>query len=167
MASKMLMFYIPDDQELLAALGKVTLQNEHLNHILKMTIRSLANLTPQEAIEATQYEGARLLRERIRKLAKQRLGEGQPLLKLQALLTRAGHLTDKRNKLTHGIWAKDLDGDPGIMEVFGELQPLPLVVELDNLASEIQDLTVELNRARLEGFLSVAIEQKKQSKMLA
>ena len=72
----MLNFYIPDDQELLAALGKVSLQNEHLNHILKMTIRSLANLTPQEAIDATQYEGARTLRDRIRKLARQRLGEG-------------------------------------------------------------------------------------------
>lgn len=162
MASKMLGFYIPDDQELLVALGKVTLQNEHLNHILKMTIKSLANLTPQEAFDATQFEGSRILRDRIRKLARQCLGEGESLLKLQALLTRAGHLTDRRNALTHGLWAKELDGDPGIMRDFGELRPLPSVVELESLASEIRDLTDELNRARLEGFLRVTIEQKKK-----
>ena len=82
MTSKMLMFFVPDDRGLLAALGKVTLRHEHLNHILKMTIKSLAGLTPQEAIDATQYEGSRTLRERIQNFARQKLGEGEPLLKL-------------------------------------------------------------------------------------
>ena len=158
MTSKMIMFHVPEDQELLAALGVVSLRHEHLNHILKMTIKSIANLTPAEAVDATQFEGSRSLRERVRKLARQKLGEGEPLLKLQALLTRAGRLTDQRNKLTHGLWAKELDGDLGVMGVFGELLPLPSVDELKTLAREIEALTKEFNNARLEGFLKVALE---------
>jgi hypothetical protein len=158
MTSKMIMFHVPKDPELLAALGVVSLRHEHLNHILKMTIKSIANLTPAEAVDATQFEGSRSLRERVRKLARQKLGEGEPLLKLQALLTRAGRLTDQRNKLTHGLWAKELDGDLGVMGVFGELLPLPSVNELKTLAGEIEALTKEFNNARLEGFLKVALE---------
>jgi hypothetical protein len=62
MTSKMLMFYVPDDRELLAALGEVTLRHEHLSHILKMTIKSIAGLSVAEALDATQYDGARQLR---------------------------------------------------------------------------------------------------------
>ena len=156
----MLMFHVPQDQQLLAALGEVTLRHEHLNHILKMTIKSIARLSPTEAVDATQYDGSRTLRERIRKLARQKLGEGEPLLKLQALLTRAGRLTEQRNELTHGLWAKELDGDPGVMGAPGELRPLPSVDELKSLAKEIEALTKELNLARLEGFLKIALEEK-------
>ena len=86
MTAKMMTFHVPDDPELLAALGAVTLRQEHLNHILKMTIKSIANITVAEAVDATQYEGSRSLRERVRKLARQKLGEGEPLLKLQAMI---------------------------------------------------------------------------------
>lgn len=156
----MLIFHVPEDQQLLAAHGEVSLRHEHLNHILKMTIKTLARLTPAEAIDATAYESSRSLRERIRKLARQRLGEGEPLLKLQALITRASRLTDKRNDLTHGLWAKELDGDSGVLGAPGELRPLPSLDELKKLAGEIEALTKELNKARLDGFLKAALEHK-------
>ncbi len=161
MNAKMMMFHVPQDQELLAALGEVTLRHEHLNHILKMTIKSLAGLSPAEAIDATMYDGSRQLRERIRKIARQKLGEGEPLLKLLALLTRAGRMTEKRNQLIHGIWAKELDGDPQVMGAPGVLRPLPSVDELKGLAEETEALTNELNLARLEGFLKVALNERK------
>jgi len=160
MTSKMIMFHVPRDQELLAALGEVTLRHEHLNHILKMTIKSIAKLSPNEAIDATKDYGSYALRQCIRKLAREKLGEGEPLLKLQALLTQAGRLTEQRNELTHGLWAEERDGDPGIMGAPGELRPLPSVEELKYLAKEIEDLNKELHSARLEGFLKNALEEK-------
>ncbi len=45
--SKMITFHVPGDKELLAAFGEVALVHEHLNHILRMTIKTLAGLTPQ------------------------------------------------------------------------------------------------------------------------
>jgi hypothetical protein len=159
MKSRMIMFHVPQDKELLSALGVVTLRHEHLNHILKMTIKTLLNLTPEEALDATRYEGSRSLRMRINKLAKKKLGEGEALLKLQALLGRAERLTEKRNQLIHGLWAEELDGDPGIYSAPGELLPLPNVDDLTKLAGEIEKLTLDINQSRLEGFLKEALEK--------
>ncbi len=152
------MFFLPEDQELLAAIGKVALRHEQLNHVLKMTIRSFAEITPQEVLDATQYEGTRSLRERIKKLAKKRLGEGEALLKLQALLVRAGRLTDKRNELTHSVWSQELDGEASIQITPGKLHPIPTVEELEQLAEDIKSITDELIHARFDGYLRLALD---------
>jgi hypothetical protein len=154
----MLTFYVPTDKDLLAALAEVTLRNEHLNHILRMTIKTLAGLTPAEAFDATKYDGARQLRDTIKKLAKKKLGTCEEQLKLSAMMTRAERLTGKRNDLTHGLWAQELDGDPGVMGAPGEITPLPSAEELRQLADQLWTLTKELNSARLEGFLKSALE---------
>jgi hypothetical protein len=153
----MITFHVPSDKDLLAAFGEVALRHEHLTHILRMTIKTLANLQPDEALDATAYDGSRQLRERIRKLARQRLGEGEPLLKLQALLERCRRATDRRNELIHGIWAKELDGEPLRRATDHTWHPLPTVEDLKALAIELQDLTDTLNTARLDGFLSEAL----------
>jgi hypothetical protein len=158
MTSKMITFHVPEDKELLSALNVVTLRHEHLNHILKMTIKSIADITPEIAFYALKYEGSRSLRQRINKLGKKELGESKALLKLQAILGRAERVTEKRNKYIHGLWAKELGGDPGIMGVPGELYPLPTVEELEKLANEIAEIIQELNEARLEGFLKTALD---------
>ena len=160
MSSKIISFHVPEDKELLSALGIVTLRHEHLNHILKMTVKSIAGIKPSEASYALKYEGSRSLRQRINRLAKKELGESKALLKLQAILGHAERVTEKRNKFIHGLWAKELDGDPGIMGDPGELHPLPTVNELGSLANEIAELTQELNEARLEGFLKEALDEK-------
>lgn len=158
--AKMMTFDVPQDKGLLAAFGKVTLVHEHLNYILRMTIKTLARLSPEEALDATSYDGSRQLRERIRKLARQRLGEGEPLLKLQALLERCKRATDKRNELVHCVWAKELDGEPQRRGPDYKWQPLPTTEELLALAKEIQEITATLNMARLEGFLSEALTKR-------
>lgn len=155
----MIMFYVPEDKELLSILGEITLRHEHMNHILKMTVKSLANLTPAQAIDALKYTGSGELRKRVNKLAKNRLREGEALLKLQAILIRAERLTEQRNKLTHGLWAQELDGESGLHTVPGEIEPLPSLEKLKQLASDIQSLTEELNRERLEGFLKMALDE--------
>ena len=81
----MMMFHVPEDPGLLAAFGEVALRHEHLSHILRMTIKTFAGIEVNEALDATAFEGASLLRERVRKLAKQRLGEGQATRKSKRL----------------------------------------------------------------------------------
>ena len=157
MSSKIVVFHVPEDKKLLSAIGAVTLRHEHLNHILKMTIKSIAGLTPSDAFHALKYESSRSLRKKIYKLGKKQLGEGETLLKLQAILGRAERATDKRNEYIHSIWAKELDGDPGIVSVSGKLNPLPTIEELEDLGKEIEGITQELNQARLEGFLAEAL----------
>jgi hypothetical protein len=156
----MMMLHIPSDKDLLAAFGEVALRHEHLSHILRMTIKTLARLRVDEALDATAYDGARELRERVRRLARQRLGEGEPLLKLQALLERCRRATERRNELMHGIWAKELDGEAVRRGTDHTWHPLPTREELTALASELQNLSEALNTARLDGFLSEALEKR-------
>ena len=134
--SKMMALDLPNDSELLAAFGEVALRHEHLTHILRMTIKTVVDLEVDEALDATTYDGSSQLRERIRKLARQRLGEGKPLLKLQALLERCRRATDKRNDLIHNIWAKELDGEPFRRSTDHTWQAIPTVKELKALAQE-------------------------------
>ena len=146
----MISFVIPSDQELLAAIGEVALRHEHLTYVLRMTIKSIARLAIDEALDATEYDGARDLRERIKKLARQKLGEGEALLRLQALITRCARATDKRNAMIHGIWAKELDGDLVQRGAGNSWGPPPSREQLLQLANELKELTWALNEARLD-----------------
>ena len=112
-----------------------------------------------EALDATAFESASALRERIRKLAKQRLGEGATLLKLQALVERCRHLTDQRNEFVHSVWAKQLDGEPLRSDPREGWVPIPSKEQLDQLSEKVMRLTHEINYERLEGFLYQALKK--------
>jgi len=151
-------FHVPEEQAVLAAFGELALRHEHMNHILRMTIKSLTGVTVAEALAATKYEGSRQLRDRIRKIARKRLGEGTALVKLQAILTNCEQVTEERNKLMHGVWAEELGGEAHIRDALGGTRPLPTAQELRELAKQIDQLTVQLNFERLEGFIKQALE---------
>lgn len=155
--TKMMMFYVPEDKDLLAAYGELSLRHEHLTHILRMTIKTLANLEVTEALDATAYDGATKLRDRIKAIARQRLGEGETLLKLQAIMERCKRVSDKRNEFVHSVWGKELDGEPFRHANDHSWKHIPTVDELTSLGKDILVLTEQLNEARLFGFLAEAL----------
>jgi hypothetical protein len=156
---KFITFGIPDDEKLLSALGIVTIRHGHLDHILRMTVRTIAGLAIAEALDATSRQGTAELRKRVGKLARNKFGEGEALLKLQALLTRAQRVTEKRNALIHSLWGHELDGDgtPVVRKNDRIWETAPSVDDLNGLSNEIAILTSELNLARLEGFIFKAL----------
>lgn len=158
--TKMMIFHVPEDKVLLAAYGELSLLHEHLTHILRMTIKTLAELDVTEALDATVYDGAARLRERIKTLARQRLGEGVALLKLQAILEQCKRATERRNDLIHSVWGKELDGEAFRRGNDHSWQPLPTAEELIALGEEIRVLTNSLNDARLVGFLAEALAKR-------
>src|SRR5690349_10431417 len=95
---------LPKDAKILSAIGVVALRQGQLDNALKMLVKTLANVTREEALDATAMQGGRELRERVRRLAKQRLGEGPALVKIDALLSRARVSTDERNEVLHSFW---------------------------------------------------------------
>lgn len=160
MSARMITFHVPSDEQLLAAFGEVALRHEHMNHILKMTIKSLTSVTPAEALAATMFESSAQLRERVRKIARERLGDGAEFVRLQAILANCRRLTERRNELVHGLWAQELDGEAHVRDAYGGTKPLPTVEQLRTLARELEQLTGQLNFERLEGFLKQALERK-------
>lgn len=160
---RMMTFHVPEDQNILILIGMISLRHSHLDYILRMTVKTLADTTINEALDATRYQGSSQLRRRILKLARQRLGEGQALVKLEALIGRCDRATEKRNRLIHNIWAKEPDGEPLVRNENHEWEPTPGVAVLDRLADELLTITQELNKARLDGFLHEALHTRSKS----
>jgi hypothetical protein len=157
MVSAVMMFHVADDKDLLAAYGELSLRHEHLNYILRMTIKTLARLEVSEALDATAFDNSTRLRECIRRLARQRLGEGENPLKLQAILEQCKRATDRRNDLIHSVWGKELDGEPLRRGSDHAWRPLPTAAEPKTLGDELRTLSARLDDARLEGFLAQAL----------
>jgi hypothetical protein len=157
----MIYLNIPDDPAVVAAVGRIALRHGQLDYILRMTIKTLAGLSIQDGLDATARLGSRDLRERIRKLARRRLGEGAPLLRLEAILQRAAKATDRRNHLLHSLWAHELDGAPVIRDEHShDFRPIPTIPELDAVATSLAEVASELNTARLDGSLSEALRDR-------
>lgn len=156
--SRMMVFHVPDDLDVLRAIAIVSIRHAHLDHMLRMTIRTLTGVEIDEALGATASAGSSTLRKRVNKLARKELGEGAALIRLQAILERCRRATAKRNELIHNIWAREVDGNPKIRTRENTWESPPVPSDLDTLANELGNLTWEIIEARREeGFLSQAL----------
>lgn len=157
----MLYLEVPDDQAILAALGVLTIRHGHLEYILRMTVKSLCDLSIEDALAETRRNGPKLLRERIKKEAKIRLGDGEIFDSLIDYLQQAWALSDIRNTYMHNLWARELDG-PHLLQNDDETwRSIPSSEELLHVADNIALLTKKLNHDRLEGRLFQEIMEKK------
>jgi hypothetical protein len=162
LSSKLISFFVPSDEAFLAALGRVTVTHSHMDYALRMMVKSLTDVGIEEALDATEGMPAKALRERIGKLARKRLVDGAALVRLQALVQRAGRLTERRNEFSHSLIAKGLDEEEPHMRGRGRtLKPLPEKEELDELAVSLWEMTRELNEQRLHGFIAEALQKQK------
>ncbi len=156
-------FGLPEDEKLLSTLGIMSIRHGQLEHVLKMTIKTLGNLSIEEALDATSRDGPAKLRKRIRKLAQGIFREGETLLKLQALLARSERVTEQRNEMTHNLWGHEMDGIPVVRKEDHSWETAPTFEEVNSLSKKIETITKELNDARLQGFIYKEIEKNKKS----
>ena len=158
--ARMVLLGLPSEEKILSAIGKIAIRHGQLDYVLRMTIKTLSDVTIVEALDATDRQGSQELRKRILTLARKRLGEGPPLIRLQALLKRCRTATDHRNELLHGLWTQELDG----ADMFGHpgvgFSEIPPAEKLEAVAEEMHLVFNALNEARLDGFLSEALAEK-------
>jgi hypothetical protein len=175
---KFITFQLPDDPELLAAFGLVALSHAHLDHMLRLMIKTLANVTVDEARLATAREGSAALRDQVRKLAKSVMGDSTPdFIKLKALLSRCRICTERRNALMHGICAQELNSDAVSDEEFRgakvmldedlQMHPMPTTSDLRELSAGIESLVNEINQERRFGFIDEAMRRSRESPDMA
>ena len=162
--ARMIYAAMPESAELQAAIGRVAVRRGQMDLVLRMTIKSICEVSPEEARRATVGIMSGQLRKRIEQLAKKRIGDGPALLRLQSLLHQCRDASERRNGLLHGVFARELDGPELFLPDGGDPGPVPTVSELDALAADLEAVTKKLNFARLDGFLKDAIEQSKPIK---
>jgi hypothetical protein len=155
---------LPQDESVLAAIGMVAARHGQLDHVLRMTVKSIAGVSPAEALDATEGDTSWQLREQVFALAKRRLGPCPAMVQLRALLTRAKDASGRRNRLLHGLWAQESDGRDVYLADGQRQTPMLSVGDLEALADELFDVAAALNSARLKGFLYAALEATKPAK---
>lgn len=156
----MITLKIPGDRKLLAAVGKVALRSSLLDLVMRMTIKVITGVSVEDALRATARTPSRVLRERVRTLARQELGDGAAFLELEAILCLAENAAENRNKLIHSDWVLDENGNPVVQDPLQGRLPVPTVSELDGLADQIERIYGVLNHSRLNGSLRQAIDAK-------
>lgn len=151
---------LPDDKTL-KLIGAIAVRHSHMELALRMTIKSLIGVAPEEAMDATEDDKSYELRDRVKKLGRRRLGDGEPLIKLQALVTRAKRATDDRNQIVHSIVAKMLDGPVVMRDRAGIYVEIPAEAELEAMANRMAEISEALHAARQpDGWLGIALAQK-------
>lgn len=155
--ASMILMGLPEDPAVLAAIGRIAIRHGQLDYSLRMTVKSLTGVSILEALDGTARQGSRELRERIKKIARKRLGEGDVLVRLCAILERSQRATDRRNDLLHVLWCHELDGGPVIRTERHAFATIPTIEELDAVADELHKVANDLNFARLDGFLKDAL----------
>jgi hypothetical protein len=149
--------FIPD-KNTLAAIGQVAVCHSHLDHIVKMTIKSLTGLAIKESLDMHAFTGSKKLRDKIRRLVQQRFGSGDVFAKIDDVLNRAEAVSLKRNKYVHSFYFITPDRVVvGLRDGSAQPEALPSIATLDTLTEEINGLVVELNTARLKGWLATAL----------
>jgi hypothetical protein len=157
----MVSLVVPTDVELLKASGRVTLAHAQMEYVLCMTVKILSGLSLQEALDATAGMKVYKLRDKIQKLFKEQSPDESVKIILDALLGKAKRLLDKRIKLMHRPWAIDSRGQWVVKEESHAWGLPPSIDELNQLAKDISATAVELNTARLRGFIKVVLSKRR------
>jgi hypothetical protein len=132
---------------------RVALAHGQLELMLRMTIKTLAGLTVQEALDATRNLRNWELRKNIKKLFNDKTRDQHLRLKLQAILGKCEYLSQERNKLIHNTWGLDRDGSVLMQGDDHAWGPAPTPSDLADLASAISEVVNTLNQERLRGFI--------------
>ena len=148
---------IPDDKEILAAVGRIALRQGQLDHLLRLTMRDASELGFVDAMRDAERHGIPELRRRIRRIVKQRAADKQLFAEFEALLRRARMASHNHHALFHGLWARNKLGEI-VMQGDESIEGRPTIEQLNSFAQALAILVSEFNELRLRGFSAKAAE---------
>ncbi len=148
------------DAETLASLGRVAIRHSQMDDQLKMTIKTMLNLAPEEARIEYLRTSAEGLRKRVEALAKAMVDDGT-VQKLCEMTERCEILSDARNDVIHGLWGRELDGAHVVAAPDGSTNPAPTPIAMNDLARRIHEHRKRLTHDRLAGYLHEALQRRK------
>jgi hypothetical protein len=131
----------------------------HLELILRYCVKTIANLSIAEALDATERDRISDLRVRIKRLFKERRPTPHEQTTLDALLGRARRLSEKRNSYLHSTWSQTAAGRAIMKNEDHRWGQAPSEAEVNQVTDEILRLVSELNDARLNGFISRVVSR--------
>lgn len=144
---------IPQHQGLLEALGRLAIAHTHLELILRYCVKTIAEQSIQEALDATEGDRISDLRIKIKALFKDRKPTASEKNSLDGLLGYAKRLSGRRHSYLYRAWSETDARQAVVKGEDHQWEPAPSVSEVEEIASEILTLGEKINRERLHGFI--------------
>lgn len=142
-----------ENPELLSVLGMLAVSHGNLEMVQIMCLKILEGLTPAEAIKKYRRRSVTTVRKEIHKIIKPHLEGGEPINKaaqsIEKLVNKARCVSEQRNDLIHCFWGKH-EGHWVVSPDETQWNPMPDVAVVKKLSADILQVTVELNKERLE-----------------
>ena len=150
---------IPRQPSLHEALGRLAIAHTQLELTLRYCVKTIANQTVADALDATEGDRISDLRVRIKQLFKERRPTALEKTTLDALLGRAKRLSEKRNTYLHSAWSQTAAGRAIMKDEDHRWGQAPSIAEINEVTEEISCLVSEINQARLEGFIKQVVSR--------
>jgi hypothetical protein len=160
--SQMIELGVPEDGELLKALGRLAVAHGNLEMTQIMCLKTLYHMRPHEALEQYRRKGATRIRElieqRVRELAEK--SENVLVTRVVEVILDVRYHSKRRNALIHRFWGHTQDGDWKSSGDESNWEGLPSIDVINDLVRSILKTTQELNRERFKGgFLAILAER--------
>ncbi len=156
---------IPSKPELPAALGRLAIAHTHLELVLRYAVKSITGLSVKEALDATNGERTSDVRERVKKLFRQKEPTALEKCQLDALLGAAKRLSEQRNNFLHSAWSETEAGEALLKDGAYQWGAAPTVEQVDKVTNEILELVNQINNARLQGFVYDVINRHRETEL--
>lgn len=159
---------IPDNKELLEALGRLAIAHSNLEMIQIMCIKTLEQLRPHKALSKHRKKRASNIREEIGKLISSlaKDSERSHVKRINELLLDARCHSNRRNSLIHRFFGVTADGTWWTSGDESHWEDLPSIEVINDLVSSIQKTTNELNAERFgKGFIA-ELSQRSNGKLV-
>lgn len=147
------LFNIPTDPSVLIAVGKVAIRHAHLEQVVRLARRSVTNETVEEALQFTNTSFSDVVK-KLRKAAGSAAAEKTPSVRFLALIEAAVAASDERNRLMHGLWGEELDGDFVFSTRGQTFNAPPTAATIETLAVKIEQLVRDIIDERFLNVLS-------------
>ena len=156
---------VPNQPSLTHALGRLAIAHTHLELILRYCVKTIADQTIEQALDATEGNRISDLRVKVKQLFKERRSTALEKTNLDALLGRAKRLSEKRHSYLHRAWSETAAGRAIMKGEDHRWGSAPSEAEILQVAEEIINLVVEINEARLSGFIKDVVLRRQTSQV--
>ena len=154
---------IPSHPGLIEALGRLAIAHTHLELILRYVVKTLSELSVNDALDATSGDSTSEVRRRIKKLFKEKKPVPSEETQLDSLLGAARRLSEKRNAFLHSAWSQTEAGEIILKQEDHQWGPAPSKEQVDQITDQIMGLANKINDARLTGFISEVVKRHKET----
>jgi hypothetical protein len=148
---------IPIDDNFLIAAGKLACAAGSHELIIRYLCKSILEIELEEALWATKRNYVEDVRKICRKSFVNKVQDQSAIAKLDALLNRSRELTEERNSVLHRGWGINHQGIAVAKDENQQFSAPPSIAELEATTTKLLALNVEINTARLNGFISHAL----------